>query len=501
MFKREYLQQPEVAGFVDWLAVDCNTRPFALNILRSPYVETAVNADVTGVEGLLENYHWKSSWDHPVSGAKIRSADWNSTQTIIGQLADGARNAMHAQNEDQCLQWCLCILKWGGVRGAIPFLRSLHSTQQLATYLNSIQPLLRLDTDSDDAAITSTNIKRFDAGLTKIHAFIDTTGSPIYDSRVGAAISMFAAIYTEDVNPDHVTDLLVFPAGDARGNQYRNPADSGYRPAPKFYTTAVSRDHWARSQLRLGWILQAVIQRNNSLFDQFDTPVEKIQALQGALFMAGYDLRCFNTHDRAGAAPSRVIPPPDPRPALVFEPFGKVVPTGFTMRKVADLLNDYQSANADNPQPLTRQRFIEWQTQRAGIGNPKTAAANCFPLMDSEFAIYDRTAEEIVLFCNGGYNSLLNLTGYITPSWDEREYVCLIDVFLAGRLQELFNNPRARTQILTDQGFAGTLASANTLLNVGRSVGRHFELINPDNTPTVQFQEYFSAPKWNNLLP
>ena len=505
MLKSEYLQQPCVAGFVNWLSKDCDTRTFKLNILRSRYVDTAINAEVSGMEGLLENYNWKSSWIHPINSTEVKSANWNTSQASTGQLAKGLQKAIYEMNEDLCLEWCLCILKWGGVSGAIPFLRTLHSEHQLANYLISIQPLLRLDAESDDTAIDTANIKRFDAGLTKIHAFIDTTGSPIYDSRVGAAISMLTAIYTQQVNLDHATDLLRFPAGDARGNQYRNPIDVGYRPAPKFYTSAVSRDSWARSQLRLGWILQAIIEQNTKLFDQFHTQAEKIQAFQGALFMAGYDLRGFNTLHRPTTTLPKLTPPDnsesvDTEPNQQFEQFGNVVPTGFTMTKVADLLTDFHASQANIPQPLNRRNFIDWQTQEGGVPNRNTAAAYCYPLKDSEFSIYDRQAEGIELFCNGGYRSLLALVGRVRPSWEEREHICLINVFLAGKLQLEFFAPTARTQWLIEQGFAGTRASANLILSVGRSIGKHFGLIDLDNTPTEYFVDYFHDDDWNDIV-
>lgn len=500
MLKSKYLHHPEVAGFVNWLSEDCKTRPFTLNILRSPYVDAAVRVEVKGIEELLEKYNWRSSWTHPITKTIIRSSDWATTQTTIGQLADGVRDAIQAKDEDLCLEWCLCILKWGGVRGAKIFLENLHREQQLVNYLSSTQPLLQLDTDSDDAAIHTINIKRFDAGLTKIHAFIDTTGSPIYDSRVGAAISMLAAIYTEDVKHEHSTNLLKFPTGDARGKQYRNPRDMDYGPAPKFYTSAVTRDNWARAQLRLGWILQAVIENNKNLFDQFGTQVERIQAFQGALFMAGYDLRCFNSGDKSNATTPPGIPSDDTETNQPFEQFGKVVPSSFSMKRVAELLNGYLAAYADDHQPFNRQNFISWQTQLGGVAQNSTAASNCYPLKNLEFDMYNRTAEEIEMFCNGGYQSLLDLVDRITPSWNEREYDCIHSVYLVGKLHAKFNARQERNQCLIDRGFAGTELSADVIFGVGRSVGRHFGLISPDNAPTDQFYEYFSAPEWDELF-
>jgi len=45
--------------------------------------------------------------------------------------------------------------------------------------------------------ITAAKIKKFDSGLTKIHALLDGDGSPIYDSRVAGATSLLYCLYRE----------------------------------------------------------------------------------------------------------------------------------------------------------------------------------------------------------------------------------------------------------------------------------------------------------------
>ena len=54
--KNEFLDMPEVAAFVKWLAVDSKLRKFQLNIKNSRYVDTAIVEEVTGIEGLLDKY-------------------------------------------------------------------------------------------------------------------------------------------------------------------------------------------------------------------------------------------------------------------------------------------------------------------------------------------------------------------------------------------------------------------------------------------------------------
>ncbi|VVO69274.1 hypothetical protein [Pseudomonas fluorescens] len=62
--------------------------------------------------------------------------------------------------------------------------------KNLMNYLKQCQALLALDRKQQLNHLTKQNILRFDSGMTKIHALLDTTGSPIYDGRVGAAIAL-----------------------------------------------------------------------------------------------------------------------------------------------------------------------------------------------------------------------------------------------------------------------------------------------------------------------
>jgi hypothetical protein len=112
----------------------------------------------------------------------------------------------------------------------------------------SCQPLFANSASQSLALINSKSIPRFDAGLTKIHALADSSGSPIYDSRVGAAIAMLYALYRKTAT---VPSVLAFPSGSARGNQIRNPGKFGYANAPQFFT-GITSDEWARYQVMLG---------------------------------------------------------------------------------------------------------------------------------------------------------------------------------------------------------------------------------------------------------
>ena len=501
--KNEFLDMPEVAAFVKWLAVDSKLRKFQLNIKNSRYVDTAIVEEVTGIEGLLDKYRWKSVWINPENNNAVESMDWVSTQSSTTQLGDGLRRALDQGDQELALAWSLSILKWGGVSGARMFLNQLTAEGELIEYLQHVTALLSLDGEGRYSELDDNSIKRFDAGLTKIHAFLDSSGSPIYDSRVGAAISMYVAIFSKERNIS--IEQLRFPAGDARGSQIRNPNGFGFNAAPKFYTTAVSGADWARAQLKLGWILQAVVEQSDIFSEVAVSQVERIHAFQGALFMAGYDLRCFHHANSESAVPrtSRKSNEPqssqDTQGSIQREPFGKVVPTGITMGKVARLYQKYfHDLNGD---VATRAGFVQWQISNNMVGSDGAAASNCAPLMESELGIYTRTAEELEAFFEGGFEALVLLVGSVEPSWGEKEHSYIISAYLAGKTREWYGRVRCqRVNWLVENKFAGTECSANTLVSAGTSFGRYFGLLDRDGAPTDDFNLYFGGDEWEEIL-
>ncbi len=176
------------------------------------------------------------------------------------------------------------------MRGAIPFLHRLAANGKLSSYLQKMAGLMSLDGKNDLDDLDAISVERFDAGLTKIHALFDSSGSPIYDSRVGAAIGMLYSLFRQQWTGSG-KPLLAFPSGAARGSQIRNPgAFLNGLAAPQF--SSISYETWARWQVRLGWIIRAVLERTGWFAEQGALPA-RCHAFEASLFVLGYDLRCF----------------------------------------------------------------------------------------------------------------------------------------------------------------------------------------------------------------
>lgn len=130
--------------------------------------------------------------------------------------------------------------------------------KSLVKYLKQCQALFALDRNQQLNHLTKQNFLRFDSGMTKIHALLDTAGSPIYDGRIGAAIALLYRLYRQSTGTT-APQALDF-AGPGIGDQIRNPEHLklGYNGTPQLSTT--SRHPWARRQLQLGWIIRAVLE-------------------------------------------------------------------------------------------------------------------------------------------------------------------------------------------------------------------------------------------------
>ena len=172
MDRNSFLAQQDVKDFIEWLCLNLPTLSVHLRVSRSRFVGLAIDQEVRGIEAVHALYQW--------------GGDWNVVPAELRLLRVGLRLALRARDEQATHTACLAILKWGSVDGAIPFLGEQLKQRTLVHYLNACRPLLCLDSTQRLSELTNKSILRFDSGMTKIHSLLDTSGSPIYDGRVGA---------------------------------------------------------------------------------------------------------------------------------------------------------------------------------------------------------------------------------------------------------------------------------------------------------------------------
>lgn len=486
MKRKQFLAQPEVQSFIAWLEANLPTLTFKLRFKSSKFVPDGLVTDVQGFEQVLEHYCWKASWldTHP---SAVDSQTWPETRRSLGQLREWLTSAVNAGDEQQALHACLQILRWGGVRGAIPFLHRLAANNELSRYLKKLAVLVSLDGGNDLDDLDTSSVERFDAGLTKIHALLDISGSPIYDSRVGAAIAMLYSMFRQQWVGGG-KPLLAFPSGAARGSQIRNPgAFLNGLAAPQF--SAIDYAEWARWQVRLGWIIRDLLKRTRWFAEQGTLPA-RCHAFEASLFMLGYDLRCFGA--TLATDPDTALPEIEVK---TRESDGNGwVPTGHPFSQVLkDYLTFRHSGALDS-----KASFVAWLM--ADPNNDQslkraTALGYCFPFTIQEFDLFGRPLEELERIVAGGKDGLCAAlaTETLEPFslGDERVGVCLVDVLITGNAYLRATTEKERIDYIMSAGYAGTANSARTLMALGRNVGKHFGLLDEQHLPTTLFGQFF----------
>lgn len=293
-------------------------------------------------------------------------------------------------------------------------------------------------------------------------------------------------------------EALGFPSGPARGRQMRNPGELSFTASPQFYTPQVPREDWARWQLRAGWIIRAVLERS-TLFasepagDSASHVAARCHAFEAALFMIGYDLRSLLDEGELGSVSETG------RPRRRSTQAGMWVPTGHVFHTALKAYLEYREVSANSG----LDGFEQWLATAPQAVRYQAMAGNFksyrYPLGERELNITCRSLEDVRLIESGVEDGLYlaNNGEREFIEGDERQQVCLVCTGLAGYCQLInssvvgVSDANARVKRLVDKGFAGKESTANLLLTTGRSVGKHFGLLDDDNRPTALFHRFF----------
>ncbi|WP_350616273.1 hypothetical protein [Pseudomonas sp. HY7a-MNA-CIBAN-0227] len=277
MIRERFLERPDIQGFVEWLTTDLESRIFHLKLPSTRFVRGGLDIRLQGIAKAQENYQWEGDWTSV-------SAKLLTLRTDLRQAA--GNGGTQAATYDACR----AILKWGNVENkwSVDFLEDLRDREDLVGYLNRMKPLLALNGTQSICDLNPKSVLKFNSGLTKIHALMDTTGSPIYDGRVGAAAAMLYHLYRASHQAKGAANHDQFGWGEGQSYTLRDPKYLKYLGTPELKTK--DGDIWAQRQLKLGWIIQAVLTMNKGLFPGLPM-ADRCHALEAGLFMVGYDLR------------------------------------------------------------------------------------------------------------------------------------------------------------------------------------------------------------------
>lgn len=285
MNRTEFLQQPEVAGFTDWLAATLPQRQIRLDIRSSTYVPKGLNATTCFADLVPDHYRWRATG--------LTTGDWAESCAKTDALSAGLRAAVQAGDAAATLAACSDVLDWGGERnpreGARPFLVGLGN--HISQYIAQTHQEMALGTANLRSGFPA--VQLMNSMLTKVHAFYSAEGLPIYDSRVSAAAAALVEFWRRHSRTRQLPDTLSFPlAGGSQKPQHKLAClfDQPPSPGTLLYTSQGTPQRWAGAKVRLAWVMAETLRKSPGLFA---AQPDRMRAMEASLFMVGYDLNCL----------------------------------------------------------------------------------------------------------------------------------------------------------------------------------------------------------------
>ena len=499
MNKTHFLALNEVQLFIEWQTLFLAQLDINLQVKRSIFVPNGINMKLHSIESVLAHYMWTSSWTDWQTHQIIESGDWLSTQKSLGLLRQRLREAVCSGDEQNALKACLAVLQWGGVNGSVAFLQRKARNNQLVHYLTQTQRLLTLNGEQHLEQISTSSIGRYDSGLSKIFALLDESGIPMYDSRVGAMIGYCRAMLQRNLLP--LGTMFNFPTGQAHGQQVRNAGELNlnFPMAPEFYSQHVSHHSWAQYQVKLGWIMQEILNKGDWFKNEGDLTA-RCHALEACFFMCGYDLKniCdshFFKIDHSSKKTEKTNFTTQNEKHVISRTQVVVtnhhftwIPTKYSLYKVITQYITFRKQTIDDATVNFKEAFLQF-LQDIGL-TENTAHSYCFPLSELEFDLFDRPIDELEIIAKGKQKGLEAAFQHRNLWTDERMNVSMVNVFLIGKLWS--RTTTDSVALLRQAGFADTDVSARAILFVGQNVGTFFGLLNNKSyQPTDSYDAFF----------
>ncbi len=149
-----------------------------------------------------------------------------------------------------------------------------------------MQKCIALETTDLTKLVT---VEMMNSMLTKVYSLQAKDGLPIYDSRVAAAIACLVELYRQQkqLSWKCVPSELVFPVLDQRSIRTVKGLTENLIVGSHTRMDRKNTQQWVSASIKLGWIMQAVLDKASNLFaDQ----KSRLHAFEASLFMMGYDV-------------------------------------------------------------------------------------------------------------------------------------------------------------------------------------------------------------------
>ncbi len=273
MKRDEYLKDQDVSAFIEW-AAKLVSGEWGLEHSWSsndPQGRNPRQFDCQSLYEACESYYWNGG------SFEGMAARFDEFRRELKEATDA--DPATDEDKDSFLKAADSIAKWGGINN----LKSLTNMgrgalEKLNANAERLDPK---NTDTDNLR----GFKYMNSSFTKIYsAMIDDF--PIYDSRVGCALTSLIKQFCKERRYNGVPALLSFgvPPGRGDAGESRNPSD-GFYEFPNIRGAQYTRH--ADSNLKAAWILGKLAEIEDGDFSKVPKN-RRVRALEAALFMIGY---------------------------------------------------------------------------------------------------------------------------------------------------------------------------------------------------------------------
>lgn len=288
-----YLNLPEVSDFVDWLRKlssqsDDESFPHSYEIEAKRRKKTKERWSCNNLYEAFEKYEWSFSFIDVYKNKNITGNTYRDSEEQLNYLKGLLLAGVKKNDNVQCLNSCIMILKWGGVLGGdeIGNKKKINEmSEDISCYLKSVKEYF----DNDPVLTSRYSVKVkgkecpiiMNAGFTKIYSLL-CGDFIIYDGRVGAALGLLVRTYLTGKSIEKIPGSLDFRYGRARNSKVnRNPSTEKYEFKPLGSSDPVH----IRNNLKANWIIKSIDLSSAEGFKQQSNPA---RAFESALFMLGY---------------------------------------------------------------------------------------------------------------------------------------------------------------------------------------------------------------------
>lgn len=287
MNKEVFLADRYVKGFSNWLELKLDEsgsfpHGYYLKVDRR-------NWSCSCLYEAYKSYWWRFTAFCPVTKRWISGTSSQESFEYLSHLAKAFRASVHDNDNDLACKCALSMLKWGGVEKSNKE-RIIGMGEDICDIFRYAQGQLNLST----VRLKQDHGVHINSGFTKLY-FLLIDDFIMYDGRVGAALGLMVRNFCEENDLFQIPATLKFSFGSGRGS-----SGSGNRRDPslgryQFSHLSFNPRQHLRDNIKASWLLKAVADNTGSRFSQLPQaqPLnERLTALQAALFMIGYDVRC-----------------------------------------------------------------------------------------------------------------------------------------------------------------------------------------------------------------